>query len=207
MAQGPAALFVVGLGNPGPRHAGDRHNVGFWLADQLAAHVGARFSAEVKLAGEEARGSLRGRPLRCVKPTTYMNRSGECVRRVLDYYDATPDQLLVLHDELDLPPGAVRLKRGGGHGGHNGLRDILAHCGPDFARLRIGIGHPGHRDLVTDYVLRPPGREERTTILEGLAAALEAMELLAADGMEKAMHWLHSRPLPGEGTGEFGPAG
>jgi peptidyl-tRNA hydrolase, PTH1 family len=135
-----------------------------------------------------------------------MNRSGQSVRRLLDYYDAAVSQLLVVHDELDLPPGTARLKQGGCHGGHNGLRDIIAHCGADFLRLRIGIGHPGHKDLVTDYVLHAPGREERSVILGALDESLEATEILVEAGLPKATNQLHTA-TPRNGTGEFGPAG
>jgi PTH1 family peptidyl-tRNA hydrolase len=128
------------------------------------------------------------------------------VRRLLDYYDAAVGQVLVVHDELDLPPGTARLKSGGGHGGHNGLRDIIAHCGADFLRLRLGIGHPGHKDLVTDYVLHPPGRDERLGILGALDEALEATEILVEAGLPKATNQLHTA-TPRSGTGEFGPAG
>lgn len=200
-------MLIVGLGNPGPKHTGDRHNVGFWLADLLAAHIGATFSTAQKLQGEECRGVLAGKPVRIVKPATYMNRSGQCVRRVLDYYNIPMEQLLVLHDELDLPAGSARLKRGGGHGGHNGLRDILASCGPDFMRLRIGIGHPGHKDLVTDYVLHAPGRAERCEIVEALGECLKAIELLTASGPEAAMQQLHSALPRKNGGAGFGPAG
>lgn len=207
MANATTTFIILGLGNPGPGHAGDRHNVGFWLADQLAAHMGARFAAEAKLLGEECRGNLAGRPVRLVKPATFMNRSGQCARRVLDYYRVPADQLLVLHDELDLPVGTARLKRGGGHGGHNGLRDIVATVGPDFLRLRLGIGHPGHKDLVTGYVLHPPGKEERSQILDAMAESLGAIEVLVAQGLEPAMQRLHSATPRTDATGEFGPAG
>lgn len=207
VANAADTLVIVGLGNPGPKHAGDRHNVGFWFADQLAAHIGGRFAPESRFQGEECRGSLPGRNVRLIKPSTSMNRSGQCVRKVLDYYSLPPEQLLVVHDELDLPVGVARLKRGGGHGGHNGLRDIVATCGPDFMRLRLGIGHPGHKDLVTGYVLHAPGKAERAQILDALEAATSAVEILAASGLEKAMQNLHSASPRTEGTGEFGPAG
>ncbi len=200
-------MLIVGLGNPGPKHASDRHNVGFWLADLLAAHIGATFSVAQKLQGEECRGLLAGVPLRIIKPSTFMNRSGQCVRRVLDYYNIPIEQLLVVHDELDLPAGSARLKRGGGHGGHNGLRDILATCGPDFLRLRIGIGHPGHKDLVTDYVLHAPGKQERGEIVEALAESVNAIEVLTARGLEAAMQQLHSAVPRKNGGAEFGSAG
>ena len=200
-------MLIVGLGNPGPKHAGDRHNVGFWLADLLASHIGTTFSTAQKLQGEECRGLVAGKPARIIKPSTYMNRSGQCVRRVLDYYNIPIEQLLVVHDELDLPAGSARLKRGGGHGGHNGLRDILASCGADFMRLRIGIGHPGHRDLVTDYVLHAPGKQERSEIVEALSESLNAIELLTTRGLEAAMQQLHSALPRKNGGAGFGPAG
>ncbi len=200
-------LVIVGLGNPGPKHAGDRHNVGFWFVDQFAAHIGGRFSAESRFQGEECRGSLNGRNVRLIKPATFMNRSGQCVRKVLDYYGLAVEQLLVVHDELDLPAGVARLKKGGGHGGHNGLRDVVATCGPDFLRLRLGIGHPGHKDLVTDYVLHAPGKAERGQILDAMEAAIGAVEVLAQSGLEKATQQLHSATPRNEATGEFGPAG
>jgi len=200
-------LVIVGLGNPGPKHAGDRHNVGFWFVDQLGTHIGGRYSAESRFQGEECRGTLRGRNVRLIKPATFMNRSGQSVRQVLDYYGLPVEQLLVVHDELDLPPGTARLKKGGGHGGHNGLRDIVATCGPDFLRLRLGIGHPGHKDLVTDYVLHAPGKAERAQILDAMELAIGAVEVLADAGLEKAMQQLHSAPPRTDATGEFGPAG
>jgi peptidyl-tRNA hydrolase, PTH1 family len=203
----PDTLVIVGLGNPGPKHAGDRHNVGFWFADQLATHIGGRFSAESRFQGEECRGNLRGRNVRLIKPATFMNRSGQCVRKVLDYYGIPAEQLLVVHDELDLPPATARLKKGGGHGGHNGLRDIVATCGADFLRLRLGIGHPGHKDLVTDYVLHAPGKAERAQILDAMEAAIGAVEVLAQSGLEKAMQQLHTTTPRNDATGEFGPAG
>ena len=184
--------IIVGLGNPGDKYAGTRHNVGFWLVDRLAANTGAVLKAEKKVLGEVAQTSLAYRNIRLMKPTTYMNESGQAVRRVLDFYKVEPEQLLVLHDELDLPPGTVRLKKGGGHGGHNGLRDIISHCGKDFPRLRIGIGHPGHKSQVSGYVLRNPGSKERRLIEDSLPPAAEAVERLLTDGLEKAMHWLHT---------------
>ena len=159
------------------------------------------------MQADECRGVVNGRALRLVKPGTFMNRSGQSVRQVLDYYNLTVEQLLVVHDELDLPPGTARLKMGGGHGGHNGLRDIIATCGADFLRLRLGIGHPGHKDLVTDYVLHAPGKDERLQILDAMEAALSAVEVLAKFGLERATQQLHSTTPRTDATGEFGPAG
>ena len=207
MASSSDTLVIVGLGNPGPKHAGDRHNVGFWFADQLAAHIGGRFAAESRLQADECRAVVNGRAVRLVKPGTFMNRSGQSVRQVLDYYNLSVEQLLVVHDELDLPPGTARLKQGGGHGGHNGLRDIIATCGADVLRLRLGIGHPGHKDLVTDYVLHAPGKGERLQILDAMEAALSAVEVLATFGLERATQQLHSTTPRTDATGEFGPAG
>jgi len=200
----PQPLVIIGLGNPGPRHAGDRHNVGFWLVDQLAAQHGGRFSAQQRLLAEECNIQLAGQTVRLFKPTTFMNRSGQSVRAVMDFYKLPVAALLVVHDELDLAVGTVRLKRGGGHGGHNGLRDTIAHCGPEFLRLRIGIGHPGHKSQVVDYVLQAPGKAERLLILDGLDAAVTAIETLARGGLDKAMQQLHTAaPAPAD----LGPAG
>jgi PTH1 family peptidyl-tRNA hydrolase len=183
---------IVGLGNPGEKYAATRHNVGHWLLDRLAADAGASMKAEKKVMGEVAQGSLGHRNVRLLKPATYMNESGQSVRRMLDFYKLEPGQLLVLHDELDLPPGTIRLKHGGGHGGHNGLRDIIAHCGKEFMRMRIGIGHPGHKSQVTNFVLKPPSAAERILIEDALPDAQRAVGLLLQDGPEKAMHFLHS---------------
>lgn len=188
---------IAGLGNPGDEYAATRHNVGYWLVEYLAAQHQGAFRAEKKLSGDVCQLSLRGQPVRLLRPTTWMNHSGQAVRRLLDFYKLVPEQVLVVHDELDLPPGCVRLKRGGGHGGHNGLRDIIAHCGADFVRLRVGIGHPGHKSQVTGYVLHAPDMAETQLIRATLPAADQAIQLLVADGLERAMHYLHS-PAAGE---------
>ena len=142
--------------------------------------------------GDVAQASIAYSNIRLMKPATYMNESGQAVRRLLDFYKLQPEQMLVVHDELDLPPGTVRLKQGGGHGGHNGLRNIISHCGKEFLRLRIGIGHPGHKSQVSGYVLRNPGSKEKQLIENSLPDAEQAVERLLADGLEKAMHWLHT---------------
>ena len=183
---------IVGLGNPGEQYAPTRHNVGYWLVDRLTDSAGAILKAEKKVMGDVAQISLAHNNIRLLKPSTYMNESGQAVRRMLDFYKLTPEQLLVVHDELDLPPGTVRFKLGGGHGGHNGLRDIISHCGKDFLRLRIGIGHPGHKSQVTGYVLRSPGSKERQLIEAALPDATQAVECLLQDGLERAMHALHT---------------
>jgi PTH1 family peptidyl-tRNA hydrolase len=194
MANAPA--MVVGLGNPGPSHDRDRHNVGYWLVEAIAAVHGGRFTNEKKLHGESCRILLNDRQVRLLKPTTFMNHSGQSLRQAIDYYDVPLDSVLVIHDDLDLPPGTARLKFGGGHGGHNGLRDIIAHCGRDFLRLRIGIGHPGSKDQVTGYVLRPPGKDELPKLEEALREGQEAIDLLMRDGLEAAQKFLHTASPP-----------
>jgi PTH1 family peptidyl-tRNA hydrolase len=185
--------LIAGLGNPGPKHEQDRHNAGFWFVDALAAAHGASFANESKFHGELCQASIASRGVRLLKPSTYMNRSGQSVRAVTDYYRIDPEEVLVVHDELDLPPGTARLKRGGGHGGHNGLRDLISHIGRDFLRLRIGIGHPGDRNRVVGFVLQAPGRQEAVAIDDAIRASVDALSVLLRDGEQKAMHQLHSR--------------
>jgi PTH1 family peptidyl-tRNA hydrolase len=187
---------IAGLGNPGEKYASTRHNVGYWLLGSLASAYGVSLKAEKKVMGDVCQTSIAHSNVRLLRPSTYMNESGQSVRRMLDFYKLDVEQLLVIHDELDLPPGTVRLKRGGGHGGHNGLRDILSHCGKDFLRLRIGIGHPGDKSQVTGYVLRAPESAEQRLIEDSLPDAGRAIEILLADGLEKAMHFLHTDSQP-----------
>ncbi len=191
---GEAIQLIVGLGNPGSRYAQTRHNAGFWLLDALAARTGGRFSEERRFFGEAARVTVDGHDCRLLKPATFMNRSGQAVTAVAAYFKVPPARLLVVHDDIDLPPGAARLKRGGGHGGHNGLRDIIkALDSRDFWRLRLGVGHPGVREAVVDYVLHPPGVAERQLIETAIEAALEVLPLVVAGEQERAMHILHSQ--------------
>ncbi|RMF97507.1 MAG: aminoacyl-tRNA hydrolase [Gammaproteobacteria bacterium] len=190
--------LVVGLGNPGPEHARDRHNAGYWFVDELARRHGGHFRAERRLHGDSCQLTIDGQALRLLKPTTFMNHSGRSVRAALDYYRIQPAGMLVVHDDLDLPAGVARFKRGGGHGGNNGLRDVIAHCGADFLRLRIGIGHPGHKSKVTQHVLRPPRPEELPAIENALDEAQRAFEILLRDGLERATTALHTAtPRPG----------
>ncbi|MGI9343349.1 MAG: aminoacyl-tRNA hydrolase [Gammaproteobacteria bacterium] len=184
--------LIVGLGNPGPDHDRDRHNVGYWLVEAIAGSGGARFSNEQKLHGELSQASLGNQTVRLLKPTTFMNHSGQSIRAATDYYKIPVERVLVIHDDLDLPPGVARLKFGGGHGGHNGLRDTISHCGRDFLRLRIGIGHPGDREQVVGYVLRPPGRDELPKIEDALREGHRAIELLLQDGLAAAQKFLHT---------------
>lgn len=191
---GTPLQIVVGLGNPGPEHSLTRHNAGFWFVDALARAQCAQFRAHSRYQGEVCRLLLEGRELILLKPLTYMNRSGLSVRALLDYVKAPVAEMLVVHDDLDLPPGIARFKLGGGHGGHNGLRDTITHCGADFWRLRLGIGHPGDRDEVIDYVLQRAGRQEENAIVTSIGLAREALATFLREGAEKAMHLLHSAP-------------
>jgi PTH1 family peptidyl-tRNA hydrolase len=185
--------IIVGLGNPGPEHQVTRHNVGFWFVDLLARRHGGEFRDYRKYSGETARVIIDGQELILLKPTTYMNRSGLSVRQISDFYKIVPGDILVAHDELDLPVGSVRLKNGGGHGGHNGLRDTIAHIGENFWRLRLGIGHPGIKAEVIDYVLTRAPRVEEDLILEAVNTAADSVPLILEQGAERAMTKLHSR--------------
>jgi len=189
----PGIRLVVGLGNPGPDYAATRHNVGFWFVDALAAAHGVSFRPEGKFQGELCRLTLGGVDLRLLKPSTYMNRCGQSVAAVRRYFDIRPETILVAHDELDLPVGKIRLKQGGGHAGHNGLRDTIAALGsPDFWRLRIGIDHPGERGQVIGYVLGRPSQEDGKAIRDALEQALGVTEDLLAARYQPAMNRLHS---------------
>jgi PTH1 family peptidyl-tRNA hydrolase len=170
-ASQPIPRLVVGLGNPGPDYAETRHNAGFWFCERLAMELGAAFSNESRFHGRVAH--VRQAGVWLLLPQTFMNRSGQSVVTMARFHRITPAEILVVHDELDIPPGQLRLKFGGGLGGHNGLKDITAHLGTqDYWRLRIGIGHPGDRNEVVNYVLKPPRREERPEIDASLERAL-----------------------------------
>ncbi len=190
---GVALRIIVGLGNPGPEHQVTRHNAGYWFVDLLARRHSAEFRDYRKYSGETARINVSGQEITLLKPTTYMNRSGLSVRQLSEFFKISPAEILVAHDELDIPVGSVRLKHGGGHGGHNGLRDIIAHIGDGFWRLRLGIGHPGTKADVIDYVLTRAPRPEEDLILESVSAAADCLPLLVEDGAERAMTRLHSR--------------
>ena len=192
MASTPIKI-IVGLGNPGPEHVLTRHNVGFWFVDALAAKLGGRFRSHTRFQGEICRLPLNGDEVTLLKPATYMNRSGLAIRALTDYMKVSPAETLVVHDELDLPVGDARFKLGGGHGGHNGLRDTVTHIGADFWRLRIGIGHPGDKSQVIDYVLRRAPKEDEEKILASIAASLDALDVFVQQGAEKAMNGLHQK--------------
>ena len=174
--------LIVGLGNPGPQYEATRHNVGFWLLDQLADMYHTSFTVEAGFSGQVAKTKTIDGNLYFLKPMTYMNRSGQAVRALAQFYKIPVDEILVLHDELDLLPGQVKLKKGGGHAGHNGLRDIQAQMGsPDFLRMRIGIGHPrtmGLTQQVADYVLHMPRKEDMPWIEDSLARASKSVQAL-----------------------------
>lgn len=190
---GTPMQIIAGLGNPGPEHRLTRHNAGFWFVDALARSQGAQFRPHSRYQGEVARVSVEGQEIVLLKPQAYMNRSGLSVRALLDYIKAPVDGLLVVHDELDLPPGVARFKLGGGPGGHNGLRDVITHCGADFWRLRLGIGHPGDRSEVIDYVLQRASPDDEEAIVASIGASLEALAVFVRDGAEKAMKLLHTK--------------
>ncbi len=187
--------LVVGLGNPGREHAATRHNAGFWFADALAAKLGATFIRESKFQGQVAK-TAGG--LRLLKPGTYMNLSGRSVASLSRFFALPPEDVLVVHDELDLQPGEAKMKFGGGVAGHNGLRDIASALGTqDFWRLRLGIGHPRDSSIpqqdVADYVLAPPSRDDRAAIDDAIARGLDAWPAIAAGDFERAMLLLHTR--------------
>jgi len=188
--------IVVGLGNPGAEYARTRHNAGFWLVDELARRHGGTFRSEGKHQAELARVRIGPEDIWLVKPMSFMNRSGGPVSSVLGFYKLTPAQMLVAHDEIDLPSGTVRLKEAGGHGGHNGLRDIIAAQGDTFWRLRIGVGHPGSRNEVVDFVLTRAGSDEQRAIDETITAGADAIEEMLRSGAQIAMNKLHARPKP-----------
>ena len=184
--------IIAGLGNPEDRYAQTLHNAGFWFVDELARREGAQFRYEKRFDADICKITISDSELWLIKPQSYMNLSGGPVRSMLDYYRLTTNELLVAHDEIDLPPGTVRLKKGGGHGGHNGLRDVIQHCGQDFMRLRLGVGHPGQKDKVTGYVLKRATGDMESAILANVAEAAEVMPLLVDEGLNAAKKELHT---------------
>jgi PTH1 family peptidyl-tRNA hydrolase len=185
--------LIVGLGNPGPEHARTRHNAGFWFIDALAEKLGARFGLESKLHGETAKVQLAGQNVWLLKPATFMNLSGRSVAAALRYWKIEPEECLIAHDDLDLPPGSARLKFDGGHGGQNGLRDTMQHLGHGrFHRLRLGIGHPGHKDKVTPWVLGRPGKDDEASLLRAVDDAINVLPLAVEGEFNEAMKRLHT---------------
>lgn len=186
--------LIVGLGNPGEKYADTRHNAGEWLIERLARRFNVSLNPESKFFGKTARTLVNGKEVRLLVPTTFMNLSGKAVGALASFYRIKPEEILVIHDELDLPAGIAKLKQGGGHGGHNGLKDIVAQLGNNnnFYRLRIGIGHPGHRDLVAGYVLNKPSPADRNALENVLDEATDCVEMIFKDGMVKATNRLNS---------------
>jgi peptidyl-tRNA hydrolase, PTH1 family len=185
--------LIAGLGNPTPQYARTRHNAGFWVLDEMAAHAGVSFSVDSRTQGQLARMSVEGEVVYLLKPTQFMNRSGGAVAALARFYRIQPEQVLVVHDELDFAPGAVRLKRGGGHGGHNGLRDIIACLGSaDFWRLRMGIGHPGESAAVAGYVLSAPSPNESILLGAAVERVIGFFPDIIAGKLDRVMGEMHA---------------
>lgn len=187
--------LLCGLGNPGPEYERTRHNAGFWWVDAIAERKKAEWKKESKYAGFTARITEGGREFWMLKPATYMNESGRSVGAFMRFYRIEPAELLVIHDELDLPPGTVKLKLGGGTGGHNGLTDIVEVLGTkEFWRLRVGIGHPGDKNRVPDYVLKKATRDEQAAIDPPFERSLDLLPRIATGRLQDAISWLHTSP-------------
>lgn len=184
--------LIAGLGNPDPEYLATRHNAGFWLVDALAAENGASFSGNRKLEADASEITLSGRRIRLIKPMTYMNESGRALARAVGFYKIPTANVLVAYDEIDLPPGRVQLKFGGGHAGHNGMRSIMAHLGADFWRIRIGVGHPGERSQVSGHVLRRAPAAEEDLITASIRRAIDVLPILIGQGGERARRALHT---------------
>jgi PTH1 family peptidyl-tRNA hydrolase len=185
--------IIAGLGNPGDKYQRTLHNAGFWFVDALAHKYSGSFRYDKKFDADCCKVEIQGEEIWLLKPQSFMNLSGGPIRGVLDYYRLNVGDLLVAHDEIDLPPGTTRLKTGGGHGGHNGLRDIIQHCGPEFVRLRFGIGHPGDKSQVTDYVLKRGSADIERAIEENISDAIKIMPVLIDDGLNAATKALHTK--------------
>jgi len=190
-----AISLVCGLGNPGAQYEATRHNAGFWFLDALARSHPLPWRPETRFFGDLADTRVGHQRVRFLKPATFMNECGGSVAAVCAYFDVSPEAVLVVHDDLDLPPGTVRVKQGGGHGGHNGLRDIFSKLGSrEFIRLRIGIGHPGNSDDVSDWVLRKPSPADKTAMLDAVERALAQFDPLINGDLEPVMKVLHTQP-------------
>lgn len=186
--------LIAGLGNPGVKYDKTRHNAGFWFVDELARRYLGTFKLEAKFSGECCKVEIAGEPIWLLKPTTFMNRSGLSVKQLSSFFKILPEHVLVVHDELDIDPSVLRLKSGGGHGGHNGLRDLHAQIGKDYWRLRVGIGHPGAANKVADYVLSRPPAAEDIEIHNSIDRAADEIERIVIGDMQKAMNVLHTQP-------------
>ncbi len=184
--------LIVGLANPGKDYASTRHNAGAWWVQALCAQYNISLQIQSKLQAQVGQATIGTAKIRCAIPTTYMNHSGQALNNIAKYFDIPADEILVAHDELDFTPGVIRLKNGGGHGGHNGLRDIIPQLGtPNFHRLRIGIGHPGNRDLVADYVLAYPSKHDKQLIDTAIEDSLNIVPTILIGDLAKAMNQLH----------------
>ena len=195
---GLSLQLVVGLGNPGVEHEDTRHNAGFWFIDELASRHDGRLKAERRYNADVGRVTIADTPLWLMKPMGYMNRSGQSVRSFSEYFQIPSEEVLVVHDELDLPAGVARLKKGGGAGGHNGVKDVIAHFGEDFWRIRVGIGHPGNRDQVIDHVLERASAVEERLMREAIELAIAEFPRLITEGAEKMMNRLHTASPAGD---------
>ena len=191
---GASYQLLIGLGNPGVRYEGTRHNAGAWLIERVARRYAAGFKSFPRCFGSIADADIGGTRLRLFRPDTYMNHSGRAVAAVSGFYKVPIERILIAHDEIDLPAGAVRLKRSGGHGGHNGLRDVVPQlAGSGFSRIRIGVGHPGHKDRVVGYVLDRPPPAERSEIDDAIDRVVDDIARIARGDLEGAMNTLHRR--------------
>lgn len=184
--------LIVGLGNPGKEYAQTRHNAGFWFVEQLADRYGISLKADPKFHGYSGRVQIDGHDVRLLLPTTFMNRSGQSVVPFAKFYQVAPEAILVAHDELDMDPGIIRLKSGGGHGGHNGLRDIVPHIGANFHRLRIGIGHPGSKERVSGHVLGKAPSSEQALMDAAIDHALSKVKMLVDGQVSQAMNQINA---------------
>ena len=189
----PAIKIIAGLGTPGREYEQTRHNAGFWLVEELARRHGGAWRMEPRFNAAMTRTRISGEEVWLVKPMAFMNLSGGVTAAVANFYKIPASSVLVAHDELDLPPGAVRLKQGGGSGGHNGLKDLIAQLGEDFWRLRLGIGHPGSRDLVTQFVLSRASSAEQQLLDDGIRAAADVVPQVFEQGAQAAMQKLHTK--------------
>lgn len=190
-----AIQLIVGLGNPGPDYYATRHNVGQWFVEALAARYQGQFKLESKYKAQVAKVTIAGQEIRLLIPTTYMNESGAAVAPLANFFKIPPEEILVIHDELDLDPGVARLKQGGGHGGHNGLRDIISKLAnnKNFMRLRIAIGHPGDKNKVSSYVLKKPSPDDKIEINNSIDRALDVIESVVTGKHQEAMTSLHTQ--------------
>ncbi len=190
---GSAIKLIAGLGNPGIKYDKTRHNAGFWFVDELARRYSGIFKTESRFSGECCKVDIAGTTVWLLKPSTFMNRSGLSVKQLSSFFKISPSEILIAHDELDIDPGTIRLKSGGGHGGHNGLRDLHAQIGKEYWRLRLGIGHPGDANKVADYVLSRPSAGDEIEIQRSIDASADEIERIISGDMQKVMNTLHTK--------------